>query len=216
MNFDGLKLALKPGERQWSAAQNRMFAREGRRLAKHIAEEREPGMNLPPGYMDPFMQKNLPSAFPPAMPGASREGTLVHISEVRRLIGKMLASLTRRSILHDQSKLEAPEVEHFDRAHDRLAECAYGSEEYWAGLADLQPALTHHYAVNNHHPEHYSDGIRGMCLMDLAEMLCDWLAACQRSPGGDILRSIEMNQQRFGYSDELKQILLNTVPLLAE
>ena len=57
-------------------------------------------------------------------------------------------------------------------------------------------------------------GIRGMNLLDLVEMICDWKAATMRHADGDILRSIEINQKRFGYSDELKQILLNTVPLL--
>lgn len=50
-----------------------------------------------------------------------------------------------------------------------------------------------------------------MNLIDLMEMLCDWKAVTLRSPNGDIRRSIEENQKRFGYSDELKAILLNTV-----
>lgn len=35
-------------------------------------------------------------------------------------------------------------------------------------------------------------------------------AATLRHNNGDLRKSIEMNQRRFGYSDELKQILLNT------
>jgi hypothetical protein len=42
-------------------------------------------------------------------------------------------------------------------------------------------------------------------------MIVDWKAASERHADGDILRSIEINQSRFGYSDELKQILVNTV-----
>jgi hypothetical protein len=45
-------------------------------------------------------------------------------------------------------------------------------------------------------------------------MLCDWKAATLRHDDGDIRRSIEINQERFGYSDELKQILINTLPLI--
>lgn len=58
------------------------------------------------------------------------------------------------------------------------------------------------------------DGIRGMSLLDVLEMLCDWKAATLRHNDGDIRRSIEINQGRFGYSDELKQILLNTLPAI--
>lgn len=53
--------------------------------------------------------------------------------------------------------------------------------------------------------------ISEMSLLDLIEMLCDWKAAAERVSGGDLLRSIEQNQERFGYSDELKSILLATV-----
>lgn len=54
-------------------------------------------------------------------------------------------------------------------------------------------------------------GIRGMNLLDLLEMFCDWTAATKRHADGDIRKSIKLNQKRFGYSDDLKQILLNTV-----
>lgn len=57
-------------------------------------------------------------------------------------------------------------------------------------------------------------GLHGMSLLDLVEMLCDWKAATLRHADGDIRRSIEINQKRFGYSDELKQIFLNTLPVI--
>lgn len=74
----------------------------------------------------------------------------------------------------------------------------------------MKPALDHHYAHNRHHPEHFPDGIRGMSLLDLVEMLADWKAATERHADGDLARSIEINQARFGYGDELKVVLRNT------
>lgn len=61
-----------------------------------------------------------------------------------------------------------------------------------------------------------ASGIRGMSLLDLLEMLCDWRAATMRHADGDIFKSIEINQKRFGYSDEIKQILLNTLAEMKE
>jgi hypothetical protein len=69
----------------------------------------------------------------------------------------------------------------------------------------------HHYAYNDHHPIEARGGIVGMSLLSLLEMMADWAAAVKRSPDGDVRKSIEMNQKRFGYSDDLKQIFLNTV-----
>ena len=58
-------------------------------------------------------------------------------------------------------------------------------------------------------------GINGMCLIDLLEMLCDWKAATLRHKDGDLRRSIDINQKRFGYSDEMKAILHNTAQRMA-
>jgi hypothetical protein len=62
--------------------------------------------------------------------------------------------------------------------------------------------------------ERSDQGLQGMNLIQITEMICDWLAATKRHADGDPHRSIELNQSRFGYSDELKQILHNTVTYL--
>lgn len=140
----------------------------------------------------------------------SRPDTEAHIKTVQRYMERATAMLVRRSVDHDQSKLESPEREVFDEMTPKLAASTYGSDEYKGFLAAMKPALDHHYANNSHHPEHYPDGIRGMSLLDVLEMLCDWKAATMRHNDGDLRKSIEINQKRFGYSDELKRILLNT------
>lgn len=144
----------------------------------------------------------------------SRPDTLAHIGLVGTLLGRVARDLETRACVHDASKLKSPELEVFDEFTPKLKGSTYGSDEYRAFLSAMKPALDHHYAANSHHPEHYPDGIRGMSLLDVVEMLCDWIAATKRHADGDVRRSIEINQQRFGYSDEMKQILLNTVPLL--
>lgn len=50
-----------------------------------------------------------------------------------------------------------------------------------------------------------------MSLLDLIEMIVDWCAAVTQHNNGDIRKSIDINQERFGYDDEIKSILLNTV-----
>ncbi len=141
----------------------------------------------------------------------SRPETYAHINEVQRNLTTFATKLLERGLVHDQTKLKSPEVELFDEYTARLAGCTYNSPEYKGFLAQLKPALDHHYAKNTHHPEHYPDGIRGMSLLDLVEMLCDWKAATTRHNDGNLVKSIITNQQRFGFSDELKQILLNTL-----
>lgn len=144
----------------------------------------------------------------------SRPETYDHILKVQMYLHAVVQNLMQRALVHDQSKLVSPEVEAFDATTPKLKGTTYGSDEYRSLLREIKPALQHHYENNSHHPEYYKDGIKGMNLLDIVEMICDWKAASLRHADGDILRSIELNQERFGYSDELKNILLNTVRLL--
>ena len=142
--------------------------------------------------------------------------TLKHIERVRYYLRIITDKLTSRGISHDKTKLESPEVELFTEFTPRLAELKYGSEEYKESLAGLKPALDHHYAHSRHHPEHFSKGINDMNLVDIMEMLCDWKAAGERQRDGNLLKSIELNAQRFDYDDQLKQIFINTAKMLDE
>ena len=80
----------------------------------------------------------------------------------------------------------------------------------------MKTARQHHYAANRHHPEHFTKGIDDMTLIDIIEMLCDWKAASLRQNDGNLLKSIEINAQRFGYDDQLKRSFINTAKLLEE
>ena len=143
----------------------------------------------------------------------SRVDTLTHISKVGARIDEIREILNRRAALHDRSKLEEPEKSAYDAlmAYKSSHDMVYGSPEYSEGLKILGPALDHHYQCNSHHPQHYPNGIDGMSLLDLVEMLADWKAAGERYKDGSIAQSLEHNRTRFGISDQLYAILENTV-----
>lgn len=144
----------------------------------------------------------------------SRPDTYAHIHVVQQLLNRVIRDLLQRSEAHDQSKLHDPEVAIFDTYTPQLATTAYGSDAYKGFLAAMKPALDHHYAVCRHHPQHFAGGIQEMNLLDLLEMVLDWVAATQRLAGGDVRQSIEINQARFGYSDDIKRLMINTVEYL--
>jgi len=139
--------------------------------------------------------------------------TYKHKQLVNKLIIEIIGKLQNRGITHDDSKLGDIEVDIFTKYTSKLATCKYGSEEYQQFLKEMKPALDHHYAKNRHHPEHFPNGIKDMDLVDLLEMICDWKTSTLRHNDGNILISIDKNQERFGYSQELAQIFKNTVKL---
>jgi hypothetical protein len=146
----------------------------------------------------------------------STKDTQEHINQVVKLMSQIVDMIMVREIFHDGSKLEEPEKSTFDEYTPKLKNSTYGSDEYKSFLLGMKVALDHHYEVNFHHPEHWEHGIKDMTLIDIIEMLCDWMAATKRHANGDIMKSIEINQKRFNYSDELKQIFINTVKELQE
>lgn len=145
---------------------------------------------------------------------ASLKDTFRHIERVRNLLNKMVYDLLKRGEKHDQSKLIEPEASKFAEVSHLLSGMTYGSPEFIENKKKLGSALDHHYANNSHHPEHYKNGIDDMNLLDLLEMLCDWKASSERHNDGNILKSIEINGNRFNMSPQLIKIFENTAKLL--
>jgi Family of unknown function (DUF5662) len=141
----------------------------------------------------------------------STQDTLDHVHKVQEYMRRAVDDLAHRAVTHDLSKFEDPEKTAWDIATPRLKETVYGSDEYRATLREIKPAVQHHYQENTHHPEHYEDGVNGMSLLDLIEMLCDWKAASLRTKDGDLMGSLAHNIDRFGIGSQLADVLRNTI-----
>jgi hypothetical protein len=143
----------------------------------------------------------------------STAATEAHRQEVARNVQDFCSKLSMRAAQHDLSKLVPPEKAGFDRATLKLADMTYGSQEYAKSLEDLAETLEHHYAHNDHHPQYYKNGVSGMTLYALVEMYEDWKAAGKRNKDGNIVKSVELNKDKFHIDDQLYSILLNTAKL---
>lgn len=134
----------------------------------------------------------------------SRPDTEDHIKKVQARLQEMISALTIRAAHHDESKLVEPEKSGYDALQDKLA-----GRDYDAVAWDV--ALAHHYANNRHHPEHHENGIAGMTLLDLNEMLSDWKGASERHGQNSLETSIAAMAKRFSISKQVAAILVNTV-----
>jgi hypothetical protein len=140
----------------------------------------------------------------------SRPDTFEHIASVRGVLLRVACDIIRRADDHDRSKLREPELAVFNEYTPKLRDSTYGSPEYKQFLEGMGEGLKHHYRENRHHPEHFADGIAGMNLLDVIEMLVDWKAATMRHADGDLARSIKQNAERFGYGPEFERLLTVT------
>lgn len=112
-----------------------------------------------------------------------------------------LYELAVRALVHDLSKFRLSEARGFAATIFDLKTTPYGTPAYKKLLNEIRPSIDAHYARNSHHPEHHILGYEGMRYNDRVEMVADWCAAVRRSPDGDLAKSLETNQKRFGYSD---------------
>jgi hypothetical protein len=113
--------------------------------------------------------------------------------------------------MHDQSKLQEPEFSAFARMIPGQVKIEYGSSDYYNAMAPIEDAIQHHYRLSRHHPEHHVNGIDDMTLIDLAEMLADWIVASRTNNlNGSFVQSLKHNAKRFKMSDQLVRIFENT------
>lgn len=137
--------------------------------------------------------------------------TVNHIARVKELLDFAAKELIRRGTEHDKSKfdpIESGPLDEMQRLIDKEGNAPYGSEEYKRRTALLGPMITHHYANNSHHPEHYTDGISGMDLFDLVEMFFDWKAASERNQDGSM--NLSFSIEKYAIPPMLASVLRNT------
>lgn len=138
---------------------------------------------------------------------------LNHINKVRRYINLIITELADRAKNHDLSKTTNPEHDIYAKFTPLLQGLKYQSKEYKDAVnsPEFKFATDHHDRLNSHHPEYYEDGIDGMDLVDLIEMLCDWKAASERHKNAPWSEGFTKNCERFSISPQLTRILSNTI-----
>lgn len=129
--------------------------------------------------------------------------------QMQHVIDELMACVAA----HDLSKLSSSERPLYEEVTPLLKTLPYGSQAYQEAVETMGAALVHHYRENRHHPEHFENGVEGMNLVDVIEMVCDWLAASSRG-GNDIRQSLSINKERFQIGDQLYALLQNTIDFL--
>jgi len=110
--------------------------------------------------------------------------------------------LLKRGLLHDLSKYSSRESASFRDWTIAIQNVAYDSDEYEQIATQFAKDCQIHYSANKHHPQYWPNGIDDMSPIDLIEMLCDWKAKSRNGKG--IIRSIDINSERFNYDETFK------------
>jgi len=133
-----------------------------------------------------------------------------HRKEVMHILSRAVLDIAERSLKHDISKYNNAEKRLF-KMHS-MSDTTFGSKEYEKSKNSIKDAIELHYKNNRHHPEHFENGINDMNLIDILEMLVDWISASKcYNDDGNIYDSIKVCKDKFNIDSQLEQILINTV-----
>lgn len=83
---------------------------------------------------------------------------------------------------------------------------------------DLKIAVMQHNRTNKHHPEFYDNGIHGMPIVAIAEMVCDWKARSAER-GTSLMAWVEgeaMKRYAFSKENSVYTAIMRFVDLLVE
>jgi len=136
-----------------------------------------------------------------------------HIKKVQLKLMHFCYILMERGTNHDKSKLEFPELEGF-KEMDKEPPFPYGSQEYKEKKSRYSWLFEHHYKKNRHHPDAWTDNYTfPFCpdLVDLVEFLCDNISYKEDMSYCEAKKLIEIQTKRYGFSEELSDILQNTL-----
>jgi len=133
-----------------------------------------------------------------------------HRNSVKNKLKFLSEEIKKRGEEHDLSKLQQPELGWLIQM-DKEPRCEYGTPEYFEKMKRWQKFFIHHYTNNRHHPNHFKFGIYDMTLVDLCEYITDIISYYDEMHVGDALKTIESQKERFGFDEQLSQILKNTL-----
>lgn len=143
-----------------------------------------------------------------------RDSILAHKLSVKIGIQRVIDELHKRAEHHDDDKLEGVVLDSFYDISGKFEHAKFGSKEYDDILEKLKPTLDVHYKINDHHPQHNENGISGMNLMSIVEMLIDWKSASSAYGDNTFEESMLINKKRFEIDEQLYEIMLNTAKSL--
>lgn len=141
-----------------------------------------------------------------------------HKMRVQIIMGQVSRDIMTRGRTHDNSKLKSPEKEAYQEIHEKLKSVRIGTPQY-NDLVRGNVATGLHYKNNDHHTQHFEYGIFDMNLMQITEMLADWVATSE-AKRTNVIELLPTLMEQNGIPENYYMVLKNTleymVPILSK
>jgi hypothetical protein len=142
-----------------------------------------------------------------------RHDIIDHKEKVGKNLLKIQTEIGRRMYSHDNDKIANDTIfEVYEQYNSKLRNEKYDSPEFLKYAKIMRPAVQLHTSKNRHHFYDKSNQIKNeeVDLIDLIEVLCDWIGATERNPNIDFKEALEYNFEKYNIPKEWRIIMLNT------
>ena len=145
-------------------------------------------------------------------------GAAVRFTDVMRirraLVQDKLSTVARELIsrgrTHDNSALGSPEIEVYHRFFLEYQKYKIGDPRKDEVFTQMAEAIGHHFQYNDHHPEHFENGINDMDLIRLMQFTADIMSWSEQEQI-DIFEILPMIRDKCGMTDQVYNLICNTI-----
>ena len=132
----------------------------------------------------------------------------------RALVQDKLSTVARELISrgrhHDNSTLGSPELEIYHRHFNEYRMYKFGDPRRDEVMNHMAEAIGHHFQYNDHHPEHFDNGINDMNLIQLMQFTAAIMSWSEQEQV-DIFELLPIIRDKCGMSDQVYQLIQNTI-----
>lgn len=130
----------------------------------------------------------------------------------------LVQKLSEKIIKHDNSKIDyLPEFNLYKNVVFKLKGLEYGTKEHTEAKQELDRGFEIHCMNNRHHSEHfYLDGVQGMNMYDVIEMILDWCSAALCRGFKFKLSSVYKRIESHNFSKGLCDLLVKNIYLILD
>lgn len=135
---------------------------------------------------------------------------MVHKFAMESEMNRIASDIRRRAMRHDNSKQSGLEL--------TLGQAHMNFHDSW-GLTnrvapnEMMSAIAHHHVENDHHPEHFTNGMKDMNIQQLAEMVCDIITTAKENSINEesLQQFVETKlSETYNIGEPLRSIIINT------
>jgi len=142
------------------------------------------------------------------------ESVVQHKKAISDIMYKLADMIRKRADAHDDSKLDSTEFNKWSLNYLPESKRNLDNKEFKKTFEKLGEVREIHYSKNRHHLEFFNGDIKKINIIDLLEIICDWIASTANQDKGNLRLTIERAKERFKFSKEIEHIILNTLELL--